>query len=64
MKEFEDQEKTRMGEAEVRPNSRFNQGDDEANKITKEEEDLSLGTIHMIEGLNHPYLKNKIRGEI
>ena len=64
LKEFVDQEKTWAGEAEVKPNSRFDRGDDETNKMAEEEKDLPLGTIHMIGGLNHPDLENKIWGEI
>ncbi|GFZ03447.1 hypothetical protein Acr_16g0000710 [Actinidia rufa] len=55
---------TRAEKTEVIPNPRFDRGDDEIDKAMDEEEDLPLGTIHMIEGPNHPYLENRIRGEI
>ena len=64
LKEFVDQKKTQAGEVEVKPNQRFDQGDDETNKTMEEEEDLPLDTIHMIGGPNYPDLKNRIRGEI
>ena len=64
MKVFVDEEKSRVEKAKVRPNLRFNRGDDdEQTKAIDEDEDLSLGTIHMIRGPNHPDLENKIRGE-
>ena len=59
-----DEEKTRAENAEVRPNQRFDRGDDEIDKAINEEEDLPLGTIHMVGGLNHPDLENRIQGEI
>ena len=55
-------EKTRAKKAEVRPNPRFDRGDDKTDKIVDEEEDLPLGTIHMIKGPNYSDLENKIRG--
>ena len=58
MKEFINEEKTQAEKIEVRLNPRFNWGDDEVGK-TMEEEDISLGTIHMIRGSNHPNLENK-----
>ena len=61
MKEYIDQEMTKVEEVEVRPNSRFDRGNDKENDAL--EEDLPLGTIH-IGGLNHFYLENKIQGEI
>ena len=48
MKEFVDEEKTQSKKVEVRPNPRFDRGDDETDKTTEEKENLSLGTIHMI----------------
>ena len=42
-----DKEKTWAEKAEVKLNPRFDRGDDEIGKITKEEEDLPLGTIHL-----------------
>ena len=46
LKEYVDQEKTRVEEVEVRPNPMF----DRSNAETKDamEEDFPLGTIHMI----------------
>ena len=44
--------------------SRFDQGNDEVDKTEKKEEDLPLGTIHMIRGPNYPDLENRILGEI
>ncbi|GFS32725.1 hypothetical protein Acr_00g0024210 [Actinidia rufa] len=64
LKEFIDEEKTRAKRIEARPNSRFNLGDDETEHTADEEEDLPLGTIHMIKGPHHPDLKNRIWGEI
>ncbi|GFZ08745.1 hypothetical protein Acr_20g0005530 [Actinidia rufa] len=43
LNEFVDQEKTRAEEAEIRPNPRFDCGDDDTDKTT-EEEDLPLGS--------------------
>ena len=60
MKEFVDDEKTRAEKAEVRPNPRFNQGDNEIDKTIDEEDDLPLRTIHMIGGPHHPNLENRI----
>ena len=60
MKEFVDDEKTREEKVEVRPNPRFEQGDDEIDRTVDEEDDLSLGTIHMIGGPYYPDLENRI----
>ena len=62
MKEFVDQVKTRAEETEAKPNSRFDQSSERIDKT--QEEDLPLGTIHVIGGPNHPNLENKIRGKI
>ena len=64
MKEFVDDEKTRAKKVKVRPNPRFDQGDDEIDITVDEEDDLLLGTIHMIGGPHHPNLENRIRGKI
>ena len=56
-----DKEKTQVKKAKIRPNPRFDRGDDEIDKTTEEEEDLPLGTIHMIGGPNYPNLDNRIR---
>ncbi|GFZ11580.1 hypothetical protein Acr_22g0009780 [Actinidia rufa] len=54
---LEDDENTQGEEAEIRPNPRFDQGNEEAGNAF--EEDLPLGTIHMIKEPNHPDLGNK-----
>ena len=59
-----DEEKTRAEKAEVNPNPRLDQGEDEACKTANEKKDISLGTIHMIGGPKCPDLENIIRGEI
>ena len=62
LKEFIDEENTRIEKVEARTNPRFDQGNEEINKALDEEEDedLLLGTIHMIEGANDPDLMNRI----
>ncbi|GFY97528.1 hypothetical protein Acr_12g0000690 [Actinidia rufa] len=56
---------TRAEKDKAKPNSRFDRGgDDEVNPMEDEEEDLPLGTIHIIGGPYHPDLDNRIRGEI
>ena len=47
LKKFVDQEKTKVEAAEVKPNPRFDRDIDEVDDAL--EEDLPLGTIHMIE---------------
>ena len=47
LKEFFDQEKTIEEEANVRPNPKFDRGNEEIDKAL-DKEDLPLGTIHMI----------------
>ncbi|PSR88326.1 DEAD-box ATP-dependent RNA helicase [Actinidia chinensis var. chinensis] len=65
IKEFIGEGKTRVGKYEAKPNPRFDQGgDDKANPMADEEEDLPLGTIHMISGPHHSNLENRIQGEI
>ncbi|GFY80782.1 hypothetical protein Acr_01g0005910 [Actinidia rufa] len=54
LKEHVDQEKTETKETEVRPNPRFNRGDDETNNTL--EEDL-IRTIHMIGAQITPTLR-------
>ncbi|GFZ19414.1 hypothetical protein Acr_28g0001190 [Actinidia rufa] len=49
-------------EAEIRLNPRFDRGNEEADEAL--EKDLPLGTNHMIGGLPHPNLMNKIWVEI
>ena len=61
MKEFVDQERTRAKEVRVKPNPKFDRGNDETDK-NLEEEDVLLGTIHIIGGPNHPNLENIIQG--
>ena len=61
-KKYVDQEKTEVEKIEVRPNLRFNQGDDKTDDAL--EEDLPIGTVHMVRGLNHPNLENMIKGDI
>ena len=48
MKKYVDEEKTWAKKAKVKPNPRFDRGKNETDKTVKEEEDLPLGTIHMI----------------
>ena len=62
LKEFVDQEKTKVEKDKVRLNLRFNHDRDETDDAL--EKDLSLGTIHMIMGPNHHDIENRIRGEI
>ncbi|GFZ04896.1 hypothetical protein Acr_17g0004680 [Actinidia rufa] len=65
LKEFVDNEKTRAEAAEAEANrrpDRFKEETEEAEDA--EDEDLPLGTIHMIEGPNDPSLESKIWNEI
>ena len=62
MKEFMDQEETRAKDGKDKPDNRFDRSNKEIDDT--QEEDFSLGIIHMIGGLNHHSLKNRIRGEI
>ena len=63
MKEFIDEEKSRVEKVEVKPIPGFDRGDDgEQAKAIDEDEDLTLGTIHMIKGPKHTDLKNRIWG--
>ncbi|GFZ05322.1 hypothetical protein Acr_17g0008940 [Actinidia rufa] len=57
--------KTRAKKDKAKTNPRVDRGgDDEADPMADEEEDLPLGHIHMIGGPHYPNLKNRIRGEI
>ena len=58
LNEFVDQEKTKADEAKVRPNMRFDLDRDEDDNAL--EEDLPIGTIHMIGGPHDPELENRI----
>ena len=49
---------TKTKKTEAKPNPRFDRGNDGDN------DDLPLGTIHMIGCPNYPDLENRIRGEI
>ncbi|GFZ03392.1 hypothetical protein Acr_16g0000160 [Actinidia rufa] len=64
LKEFVDEEKTRVEKTEAKPNSRFDRGDNDSQETADEEEDLPLVTIHMIGGPHYPDLENRIQGEI
>ncbi|GFS30010.1 hypothetical protein Acr_00g0009670 [Actinidia rufa] len=65
LKEFVDNEKTQAEVAEVEANRRPDRVREETEEATDaEDEDLPLGTIHMIGGPNDPSLESKIRSEI
>ncbi|GFS35059.1 hypothetical protein Acr_00g0037570 [Actinidia rufa] len=65
LKEFVDNEKTRAEAAEVEANRRPDRVREETEEAANaEDEDLPLGTIHMIGGPNDPSLESKIRSEI
>ncbi|GFY97538.1 hypothetical protein Acr_12g0000790 [Actinidia rufa] len=64
LKEFVDNEKTRAKATEAKTTMRPNRGGNEIEAVDTEDEDLPLGTIHMIGGPSHPSLENKIRSEI
>ncbi|GFZ19724.1 hypothetical protein Acr_28g0004290 [Actinidia rufa] len=58
-------EKTRAEAAEAKPNPRLDRGDNEVEKdVNVEDENLSLGTIHMIGGPNNSGLENRVWSEI
>ena len=59
MKEFVDQEETKVEDAEDKPDNTFD-GSDKKTDDTQEE-DLPLGIIHMIGGPNH--LISRIKSE-
>ncbi|XP_057459235.1 uncharacterized protein LOC130749892 [Actinidia eriantha] len=62
--EFVDDEKTRAEATEARIATRPDRGGNEIEAVDTEDEDLLLGTIHMIGGPSHSSLKNKIQSEI
>ena len=62
LKKFIDQERTRADEVEVKPNTRFDRGNEEIEDAM--ERHLPLETSHMVGGPYHPDLVNKIRGKI
>ncbi|GFZ21894.1 hypothetical protein Acr_29g0010560 [Actinidia rufa] len=65
LKEFMDNEKTRAEAAKTEANRRPDRVREEVKEaVDAEDEDLPLGTIHMIEGPNDPSLESKIRNEI
>ncbi|GFY85297.1 hypothetical protein Acr_04g0000350 [Actinidia rufa] len=65
LKEFVDNEKTRAEVAEAEANRRPDRVREETEEAADaEDEDLPLGTIHMIGGPNDPSLESKIRNEI
>ncbi|GFZ02162.1 hypothetical protein Acr_15g0007710 [Actinidia rufa] len=65
LKEFVDNEKTRADVAETEADRRPNRARAKMEKaVDAEDEDLPLGTINMIGGLNDPSLENKIQNEI
>ncbi|XP_057463825.1 uncharacterized protein LOC130753666 [Actinidia eriantha] len=65
LKEFIDDEKTRVKVTEAKSNPKFDQGDNEVEKaVNMEDEDLPLGTIHMIRGPNDLSLGNRVRSVI
>ncbi|GFZ12693.1 hypothetical protein Acr_23g0010780 [Actinidia rufa] len=61
-REFVGQEKTKAEETKIRPNPRFDCNREGADDAL--EEDLPPGIIHMIGGLNHPDLENRIGGDL
>ncbi|XP_057490953.1 uncharacterized protein LOC130776722 [Actinidia eriantha] len=64
LKEFVDNEKTQAEATEAGTSIGPDRGRNEIEAINTEDEDLPLGTIHMIGGPSHPSLKNKIWSEI
>ncbi|XP_057509141.1 uncharacterized protein LOC130791829 [Actinidia eriantha] len=65
LKEFIDDEKTRVEAVEAKTSPRFDRGNNEVEKaVNMEDEDLPLGTIHMIGGPNDPGLENRVRSGI
>ncbi|XP_057459277.1 uncharacterized protein LOC130749939 [Actinidia eriantha] len=64
LKEFIDNEKTRAEATEAETTTRPGRGRNEIEAVDTEDEDLPLGTIHMIGGPSHPNLENKIQSEI
>ncbi|GFZ02308.1 hypothetical protein Acr_15g0009160 [Actinidia rufa] len=65
LKEFVDNEKTRAGAIETETDTGPDRGRNEIEEaMDAEDEDLRLGTIHMIGGLSDPDLENKVQSEI
>ena len=64
LKEFIDEAKTQAEKTKVRPNPRFDRDKSKLDKVMEEDEDLPLGTIHMIGGPNHLDLENRISRKI
>ncbi|GFS37062.1 hypothetical protein Acr_00g0049520 [Actinidia rufa] len=65
LKEFVDNEKTQAEAAEAEANRRPDRVREETEEAADaKDEDLPLGTIHMIGGPNDPSLESKIRNEI
>ncbi|GFS38323.1 hypothetical protein Acr_00g0056810 [Actinidia rufa] len=65
LKEFVDNEKTRAGATETKTDTGPDRGRNKIEEATDaEDEDLPLGTIHMIGGLSDPDMENKVRSEI
>ncbi|GFS43551.1 hypothetical protein Acr_00g0085730 [Actinidia rufa] len=64
LKEFVDNEKTRVKATEAETTTRPDRGGNKIEAVETEDEDLPLGTIHMIRGTSDPDLENKIRSEI
>ncbi|GFZ21762.1 hypothetical protein Acr_29g0009240 [Actinidia rufa] len=65
LKEFVDNEKTQAEAAETEANGRPDRVREEVEEVVDaKDEDLSLGTIHMIGGPNDPSLESKIWNEI
>ncbi|GFY97881.1 hypothetical protein Acr_12g0004220 [Actinidia rufa] len=63
-KEFVNNEKIRAEAIEAQITTRPDRGGNEIKAVDTKDEDLPLGTIHMIGGLSDPDLENKIRSEI
>ncbi|XP_057489425.1 uncharacterized protein LOC130775292 [Actinidia eriantha] len=65
LKEFVDNEKTQAEAVETETNTRPNRDRNAIEEAENaEDEDLPLGTIHMIGGPNDPSLENKVQNEI
>ncbi|XP_057510747.1 uncharacterized protein LOC130793111 [Actinidia eriantha] len=64
LKEFVEDEKIRAEVTEARTVAGIDRGVNENEAVDTEDEDLPLGTIHMIGGPSHLNLENKIQSEI
>ncbi|GFY97516.1 hypothetical protein Acr_12g0000570 [Actinidia rufa] len=65
LKEFVDDEKTRAEATETKTNPRPDRGGNEVKEaVDVKDEDLPLGTIHVIGGPNDPSLENRVWSEI